>query len=247
MTRAFFSLITTFALTFGFAGRATAQSANVQSSNPATSEHEDAAPKIIFSTVPAMLVMVDGDPILQDVPGTPLKRVVNTRALILRDQADAYYLKILDGWMQAYALGSWWEVCDTPPQGSGIALRQAIAGRTSTDLLDTSTTPVLGSRRSLNEGEPPEVYVVTTPTLLVFTNGAPQFSTVPGTTLEYVTNTAARIFKEPTDQELYVLTTNGWYRSWRTEGRWQSIATSDLPRDIARLPASQLTMAGGVE
>ena len=56
--------------------------------------------------------MVEGDPILRDVTGTTLKRVVNTKALILRDEADAYYIKILDGWMQAYALGNWWEVCD---------------------------------------------------------------------------------------------------------------------------------------
>lgn len=27
----------------------------------------------------------------------------------------------------------------------------------------------------------------------------------------------SHIFKEPTDRELYVLTGNGWYRSWRTE------------------------------
>ena len=115
------------------------------------------------------------------------------------------------------------------------------------NLLDASATQALGGRRSLNEGEPLEIYVSTTPAILVVTNGLPQFATVPGTTLEYVTNTTSHIFKEPTDRELYVLTGNGWYRSWRTEGPWQSIASAELPSDIARLPASQLVMAGGVE
>ena len=55
-----------------------------------TEAHHVSRPKIIFSTGPAVLVMVEGDPILRDVTGTTLKRVVNTKALILRDEADAY-------------------------------------------------------------------------------------------------------------------------------------------------------------
>jgi len=223
-----------------------AQSEDSTPTDLATEAHDVSGPKIIFSTVPAVLVMVEGDPILRDVTGTTLKRVVNTKALILRDEADAYYIKILDGWMQAYALGSWWDACDAPPQNAGIALRQARADA-SVNLLDASARQALGGKRSLNEGEPPAIYVSTTPAILVVTNGLPQFAAVPGTTLEYVTNTTSHIFREPTDRELYVLTGNGWYRSWRTEGPWHSIASAELPNDIARLPSSQLAMAGGVE
>ena len=233
MTRALPCAAAALVLSLGSVARMDAQSTD----GTATSN-------IVFSTVPAILVTVDGDPILRDVAGTNLQRVVNTKALILRDEADVYYLKILDGWMQAYALGSWWEVCDAPPRGAGIALRQATTG-SSVDLLTSSTMP-LGSRRSLNEGDPPEVYVSTSPAILVVTNGPLQFATVPGTALEYATNTSAHVFKEPTDSELYLSTSNGWYRSWRTGGPWQTIGSDDLPRDIAQLPWGLLRPAGGV-
>ena len=66
-----------------------AQSADSAPTDFASAAHGVSGPKIIFSTVPAVLVMVEGEPILRDVTGTTLKRVVNTKALILRDEADA--------------------------------------------------------------------------------------------------------------------------------------------------------------
>ena len=45
------------------------------------------APDIIFSESPAVLISVDGDPIYRAVDGTGLQRLVNTKPLILRDEA----------------------------------------------------------------------------------------------------------------------------------------------------------------
>ena len=221
-----------------------AQSEDSSPTDFTTEAHDVSGPKIIFSTVPAVLVMVEGDPILRDVTGTTLKRVVNTKALILRDEADAALhqdSRRLDAGVRAR------ELVGSVRRATGKRrhrLSQAAADA-SVNLLDGPAKQALGGKRSLNEGEPPEIYVSTTPAILVVTNGLPQFATVPGTTLEYVTNTTSHIFREPTDRELYVLTRNGWYRSWRTEGPWQSIASAQLPSDIARLPSSQLALAGG--
>src|SRR5215213_3341172 len=59
-------------------------------------------PRILFRTTPALLVLIDGKPALRDSKEAPeLKRVINTTALILRDEpAGKYYL---------WALGRWWE------------------------------------------------------------------------------------------------------------------------------------------
>ena len=53
-------------------------------------------------------------------------------------------------------------------------------------------------------------------------------------------NTTARVFREPTDQELYVLASGRWCRSWKPEGPSQFISGDQLPADFAKIPESRL-------
>src|SRR5262249_18701545 len=48
-------------------------------------------PRIIMSTVPALLVRIDGTPSLRQIQGSPLLRVINTPALILLDPSSGQY------------------------------------------------------------------------------------------------------------------------------------------------------------
>ena len=54
-------------------------------------------PIIHVSKVPAMLILVDGDPVYRDVSGTSLTRVLNTRPLILKDGAGKHYSRYSTG------------------------------------------------------------------------------------------------------------------------------------------------------
>src|SRR3974390_726947 len=59
-------------------------------------------PKVIFSTKPALLVLVDGLPQLRDLPGVNLQRVINTRAVVLFDNdKKKYFLRVQDWWLEA--------------------------------------------------------------------------------------------------------------------------------------------------
>ena len=59
-------------------------------------------PKVIFTTKPSLLVLVDGPPRFRDVGGTDLQLMLNTRAMILLDtKKKLYYLNVMDGWLQA--------------------------------------------------------------------------------------------------------------------------------------------------
>jgi len=196
-------------------------------------------PTIIFAESPAALILIDGDPVYRKVDGTTLHRIVNTKPLIVRDEGGAHYLKILDGWMEAYSLEGWWTVAGVPPEGANVALRQAVAAK-SVDLLDGSTALNAGDTPSLTDVRTPAIYISTTPAVLVVTNGPPRFATIPGTSLEYIENTSSKVFREPTDQELYLLVSGRWFRSWRTGGPWQFIPTSQLPADFAKIPDSRL-------
>ena len=59
-------------------------------------------PQILVSNSPALLVPIDGRPVLRSVPNTQFERVINTRVLILRAQGSGtYYLHVYDGWLSA--------------------------------------------------------------------------------------------------------------------------------------------------
>jgi hypothetical protein len=80
--------------------------------------------RIIFAESPALLIEIDGDPVYRRIENTGLERIVNTRALIVRDSGGIHYMKVLDGWMEAYALTGDWSVSgETPFRGTGALNR----------------------------------------------------------------------------------------------------------------------------
>lgn len=81
-------------------------------------------PRFVFSTVPAILVSIDGAPVYRRLAGLPLERVINTRPLLLRDARGVHYLKIFDGWMSAPTLDGRWSVLAAPGADLERAWRQ---------------------------------------------------------------------------------------------------------------------------
>jgi len=80
----------------------------VEKEKKAAENFKSIPPKIIFSTHPAVLVMIDGEPKLGKVEGSDLMRVVNTPFFIVLDvKTTAYYLKG-EGWLTANdVMGPW--------------------------------------------------------------------------------------------------------------------------------------------
>jgi hypothetical protein len=122
--------------------------------------------------------------------------------------------------------------------GSGCAwfaaFEQAIEAK-AVDVTDYAGAQESDGDNSIGAGIP-TVYVTTTPMDLIVTDGPPEFVSFNGTPLLYVKNTWARVFKEPTDQELYVFVSGQWYRAWSTDGPWEHLTSEGLPADIAKLP-----------
>ena len=81
---------------------------------------QNAPPRIVFKQTPSVLLYIDGEPKYVPVEGTKLARVVNTRVLLLKDSKDKLYLHLLDGYMEASALsGPWKRRRRKPPEGRG--------------------------------------------------------------------------------------------------------------------------------
>jgi hypothetical protein len=195
----------------------------------------NAPPRVLFSTQPAVLVLVDGAPVLRPA-GNGLQRVINTRPLLLENQGR-FYLHVFDGWMQAAALTGPWSVATAPPAALAAAMQSAVADN-QVDLLDAASADSTAPAPSLADGPAPEVYVSTEPAELIVTDGAPDYVPVDGTELLYAENTTGRVFKSIADNDTYVLISGRWYRAPSTQGPWAYVPGKSLPADFARIPDS---------
>jgi hypothetical protein len=191
-----------------------------------SSAQPQATPRIFFAEAPAFLVRIDGAPTYRRIQGTDLQRIVNTKFLIVRDDADVHYLKARDGWLEAYGLMGEWALSGVSPFGERRALERSIE----------ATTIELPVRADSSAA----IFISPQPAALVVTDGPPRYQTIDGTSLQYLVNTTAKVFREPTDQELYVLVTGRWFRAWGSDGPWQAIPSNELPSDIAKFAGRRL-------
>jgi hypothetical protein len=190
------------------------------------------APAIVFSDRPTILVPIDGVPVMREMVGLGLKRVLNTRALILQDrESDRYFIYAAGRWMESRTLEGPWNDAQIRPSTLDEAKAQAQSGG-QVDLLDADNR-ASGTTRLI---------VSTKPTELVQTEGPPQYLPVTGTQLLYVTNTPNRLFLDLRTQQYYVLLSGRWFRANALDqGRWEYVAGSALPGDFAAIPDSHPT------
>jgi hypothetical protein len=195
-------------------------------------------PAIYFLESPALHIQIDGVPVYRPIEGTDLERIINTNALILRDPAGIHYLKVVDGWMESYMLTGYWSPSGGEPEGARTALARVeyatlanLFGGDGVSAAITGAVPQLSDRG-------PTILVSRQATELIVTDGPPVYKRVEGSSLEYLANSAAHVFREPTDQELYVLLAGRWFRGWTENGPWEYIDSRDLPADIAHLTAT---------
>ena len=120
-------------------------------------------PRIIYSQTPAILVLIDGQPVLRDTGTSNILRVMNTRALVLFDQSTGtYYLYLGDRWMQSSSIsGSWTPAQNQPSQLDQV--RATVSAQKNVDLLNDPNSALM---QELQKGIVPQVYVSTVPAAL---------------------------------------------------------------------------------
>jgi hypothetical protein len=190
-------------------------------------------PRIIVSTTPALLVLVDGNPVLRPVEGSSLQRIVNSWALLLVDpKSGKHYLRALERWFEASKLDGPWTV--TRPPATLDAAMRSVAKSQRVNLLDEPGPDI---KDAIARGAQPTIYVSTAPAELVQTRGRPDYEPVEGTDLLHVANTSASIILDPADQRHYLLLSGRWFRGASlTEGPWEFVPHDKLPAAFARIP-----------
>ncbi len=184
-----------------------------------------APPKVVFSTAPAVLLVIDGKPELRPEGNTRLMRVVNTPFTLLLDPASkSYYLKGPDCWYSAAdALGPWSPCPDVPA---------AVSAAVPPGAADGAESPGAEGKPSA----PPQIVVATEPTELIVSDGGPAWAPVEGGRLLYMANTESDVFMEEDPRQYYILLAGRWYRGASLDGPWAHVPPDKLPSSFAAIP-----------
>jgi len=178
-------------------------------------------PPIFYSSTPAVLVNLDGDPILAPIPDTRLQYAVNTNWDLFRYRDREWYLRHGERWLKSDELHGEWEWdnrlpgdFDDLPDDDNWADAKAALPPAKTD-----------------EDEP-TVFVSEKPGELIVTDGQPQHRTVGSEGLEYVEDTESDVFRYKF--EYYYLVSGRWYRSALLRGPWEPV--KELPEVFRSIP-----------
>jgi hypothetical protein len=188
-------------------------------------------PAIVFRTTPAVLVLVDGDPILQSIENSMYEYVVNTPFLIVRDPSSkTYHLKGGDYWYNAGKIEGPWKITSSPPKDLVELAEKAVQ--------EAEAQPSGGEENPAQEAEPaPEIIVATKPTELLQCSGEPEYAPIDGTELLYMKNTENDILLDISSQTHYVLVSGRWYSSKSlADGPWTFVKPDEVPGDFANIP-----------
>lgn len=182
-------------------------------------------PKIFYSASPAVLLMVEGDPVLAPIEKTDMEFVVNTNwDLFLEKKKKQYYLLVNNAWLTSKDLNGPWTQTQTLPKD----MKKLPSGQNFDDVKKLVPPPP-------PSGAVPTIYFSSVPAELIVSKGAPVYTPVSGTNLLYVANTDNDLFVHNPDKLFYVLLSGRWFRSNELGGTW-TYAGNDLPADFAKIP-----------
>ncbi|MES2220707.1 MAG: hypothetical protein V4587_07045 [Acidobacteriota bacterium] len=197
-----------------------------QSLQPVATKNEP--PQIFVSYTPAILLGVDGEPVLADFPKTTVKFVVNTQWPLFFEQSSArYYLLVDKVWLSASDLhGPWVRVMSLPYAFSTMPYSPEFADVWKQIPPRAVANPIV-----------PAVFYNTVPSEVILFDGQPTYTPIVGTQLVYANNTDSAIFVYSPIQTYYYLTAGRWFSATSLNGPW-TFASMSLPPDFANIPLS---------
>jgi hypothetical protein len=183
-------------------------------------------PTIFFSKTPAVIVNVDGEPIWSPIKDNDLKYAVNTNwDLFQHGPTNTYYLRNNDSWLKATDVKGPWSPAGTLP---GSFKKLPAEDNWKDVKANLPGKPVAASAV-------PKVFVSFQPAELILLRGEPNYLSVQGTGLLWVSNTDSDIFRLGKAGTVYYLVAGRWFSASDFTGPW-TFATPTLPADFQKIP-----------
>jgi len=179
-------------------------------------------PDIIYRNHPALLIMIDGEPVLRDIENSPYKAVINTPyPLIVDPGTNRYFLNAgKDVWYQADKATGPFRYVTSPPAEIAKMVDQ---------------TEMEDSDELVTAENAPEIVTSTVPAELVVTEGEAQFEPLVDDLL-VMTNSASDVFMHVGAQEYYIVLSGRWYRASSMQGPWTFTKSDELPGVFQNIP-----------
>ncbi len=182
-------------------------------------------PTVLYSDVPAVLILIDGKPWYKSIEDGDLQRLANSPYTIVHDPKKKKYY--LDGGLEWYVaddvMGPWAVIKKPPKKVRKLRSEEAAA----------AAKKAHGS----DEYKPPLVIVAIEPTELIVTDGKAEYAPIQGATALYVMNAENDILLDVVSQEHFVLFSGRWYRAKKMAGPWVFVASDSLPDSFLKIPA----------
>jgi hypothetical protein len=191
------------------------------------------APRVIVTTQPSELIVLDGSPVMEPVANTQLAAITNTESdLFLHTTTRTYYFLASGRWFRATALQGPWQPASAslpedfkaiPNDHPRAHVRAAVPGtREAEDAVLLAAIPRKADIKRC-EAKAEAHYA-----------GAPQFVPIPGTSISYAKNSPNDVLRVG---DLYYLCFQGvWFVSTTANGPWQ--AADKVPQEIYTIPES---------
>lgn len=183
-------------------------------------------PTIFFSSTPAILVNLDGEPIWSPIQENDLRFAVNTNwDLFEHEPTKTLYLRYETSWLKASTLqGPWTPAGDLP--GSFAKL--------PADANWKEVKAALPGKK-LDPKKAFTVFVSLEPAELILVQGKPKYEEIEGTALVWVSNTESDVFRTGPNGTVYYLVAGRWFAAPDFSGPW-TFATTALPPDFQKIP-----------
>jgi hypothetical protein len=183
-------------------------------------------PVIIYRNHPALLIAIDGDPVMKEIENTKFQAVINTPYPMIYDGKRDYYLNAAkDVWYKAQKVAGPWKFDPKPPQDISSLVDQ----EETDDESDGSEDEVVTA------GNAPEIVVSTVPSELIVSDGAPDFKPLVDDLL-VLKNTQDDIFMHVTEQDYYVVLSGRWFSAKSLNGPWTHNPSDQLPGAFNNIP-----------
>jgi len=182
-------------------------------------------PVIYLRTSPAILMLIDGEPILKEDEDAGVEYVVNTPFFIVKEtKKDDYYVTDGNFWYTSKEILKGWEETKKPSSKVKKFAEKNIEDAEPDSIAQTYT-------------EAPDLIIETKAAELIVVDGEMDYKAIEGTSLLYVDNTESDIIMDINSQNHYILLAGRWYYSKSLkDSDWKFSEPKDLPEDFQKIP-----------
>lgn len=191
------------------------------------------APAVLVSTEPAEMIVTQGEPTYQPIPGTSLMQIGNTDSTVfLHAREEQFYFLVAGRWCRAKSLSGPWQAATMdlpadfamiPDDSTNAFVKASVRGtRQAEDAVLLASVP---KQTTLTIGDPKA-------TVTVIYDGQPKFIVIQGTPVSYAINSPQAVFL--VNNAFYCCDQGVWFTAPTSTGTW--VLCTSVPAAIYTIP-----------